>query len=568
MAEVIKNSENTDMTKTDTDIITNYDFNKKINNIKNNHISHSRVETYKSCPYRYKLSYIDDIHCLPEFDRADNALYLGTCIHRAIELNNTEKAIEEYFNTYPIIDESHETESLKMELILEKTLQMIPSGKHEVELAVNDRGINFLGYIDLLTDSNDIWDFKYSNNINHYLESGQLSLYKYFASKLGYNINNLYFLFIPKLQIKKMITETEQQYRNRIIEESKKLQPVLTKVEYQQYHIDEFFKTIDEIKNTTEEYKNGNKNIFIKKYDMCFFCGYKKYCESEGEINYMITLPENKRRDISKISKRKLWVYGAPFTGKTSFLDKCPDPLSLNTDGNISFVTMAVMPIKDGIKTDGRLVNRTFAWQIFKDTIEELEKKQNGFKTIIIDLIDDIREYCRLYEYDKLKIAHESDSGFGKGYDMIKTEFLSTMKRFFNLPYENLVIVSHEDTSRDITKKSGQNITRIAPNIQQALANKLAGMVDIVARVVVEEDGSRTLNFKSDEVVFGGGRLKGLKTTKIPLDWDAFVKVYDEATGMSNSNNVVADSQQTSQADSQPSSQPSSQESVNRESRL
>lgn len=103
------------------------------------------------------------------------------------------------------------------------------------------------------------------------------------------------------------------------------------------------------------------------------------------------------------------------------------------------------------------------------------------------------------------------------------------MRRFFNLDYENLVVVSHEDISKDITKKNGQNITRIAPNIQDAIANKIAGMVDIVARVVVEDDDSRTLNFKQNEVIFGGGRLKGISQTTIPLSWDALMDVYDQA---------------------------------------
>ena len=34
-----------------------------------------------------------------------------------------------------------------------------------------------------------------------------------------------------------------------------------------------------------------------------------------------------------------------------------------------------------------------------------------------------------------------------------------------NLDYENIVLISHEDTSKDITKKSGDKITAIKPNI-------------------------------------------------------------------------------------------------------
>ena len=68
------------------------------------------------------------------------------------------------------------------------------------------------------------------------------------------------------------------------------------------------------------------------------------------------------------------------------------------------------------------------------------------------------------------------------------------------------------------------------PNLNEKASKKIAGMVDLVARLVVDGD-KRTLNFKSDEVVFGGGRLQGVKTTEIPLSWDALCAVYDEAIG-------------------------------------
>jgi hypothetical protein len=101
------------------------------------------------------------------------------------------------------------------------------------------------------------------------------------------------------------------------------------------------------------------------------------------------------------------------------------------------------------------------------------------------------------------------------------------MKRLMMLDYENIVIISHEDTSKDITKKSGDKITSIRPNIREKVANKIAGMVDIVARVVANGD-ERTLEFKQNEVVFGGGRLTSIKDTVIPLDYEEFLKVYNQ----------------------------------------
>lgn len=239
-----------------------------------------------------------------------------------------------------------------------------------------------------------------------------------------------------------------------------------------------------------------------------------------------MTLPKNERVPVGTTKYMKGWLFGAPFSGKTTFLDNAPDPLNLNTDGNTKYVTMQRVRIRDVVTSEGRITKRKFAWEVFKEMIEELEKGSD-FKTIIVDLVEDTREMCRLYMYDKLNITHESDGGFGKGWDMIKTEYLSTMRRLLQLDY-NIFLVSHEDISKDITKKSGERITRIAPNIQEALANKLAGMVDFVARVVVEDDDSRWLSFKSNEVIFGGGRLK-IDVERIPLDWAALMKVYENA---------------------------------------
>ena len=97
-------------------------------------------------------------------------------------------------------------------------------------------------------------------------------------------------------------------------------------------------------------------------------------------------LPENKRRNIEQVHKRKLWIYGAPFSGKTTFANSFPDPLMLNTDGNVENVDAPYIPIRDNVKVEGRMTKRTLAWEVFKDTISELEKKQNTFKTIVVDL--------------------------------------------------------------------------------------------------------------------------------------------------------------------------------------
>ena len=473
------------------------------------------------------MRYIDKILTLKP-DNADNALFLGTALHTGLE-KGVDAAINEYFMQYPVITDNHINEAMKLEVMIPRAAKMIPKGEFEVEIAHDD----FIGFIDLLAPAKsetrlggeyqdlpnvyDIYDFKYSNNVSHYKESVQLHLYKYFFEKCnpGKRIRNLYYLCVPKVNIKQKKTEDLGQFRQRIQGELKDAEPQLIQVEYDQEKVLDW---MFNVKHTLE----AEEFPRVKSW-LCRYCDYTDYCQ-KGET-YML-LPKNERRNIEAVEKKVVWLYGSPFTGKTTFANRFPDPLMLNTDGNIKFVDAPYIPIKDKVEVQGRKTVKTLAWEIFKDVISELEKKDNTFKTIIVDLLEDLYEYCRLYMYDQMGITHESDDSF-KAWDKVRTEFLSTLKRLMNLDYENIILISHEDTTKDITKKGGDKLTSIKPNMQDKVANKVAGMVDIVARVVADGE-IRTLSFKTNEVIFGGGRLV-TDTNEIPLDYEAFLEVYEEA---------------------------------------
>lgn len=220
--------------------------------------------------------------------------------------------------------------------------------------------------------------------------------------------------------------------------------------------------------------------------------------------------------------KVKVWIYGSPFSGKTTFATKSKNHFVLSTDGNAQYTTDSYKVITDKVTVNGRITQRKLAWECFKEEIEALEVNTK-YDTIVVDLVEDTYEMCRLYMYQKLGITHESDDSF-RAWDKVRTEYLSTMRRLMNLPY-NIVLISHEDTSKDITKKSGENITAIKPNMNDKVANKVAGMVALVGRTVV--DGNEyTLQIKTDEVTFGGGRL-GINNIVIPLDWDEMCKLFE-----------------------------------------
>ena len=420
-------------------------------------ISHSRVECFEGCPYRYKLRYIDKYEVLKP-DNADNPLFLGTALHTGIE-KDVKTAIDEYYKNFTVITDEHINEAMKLEFQIPRAKALLPQGEYEVQIQDED----FIGFIDLLVpvkperrtvttewkdnhedgyeevivdkgNTNvigeliepaeyDLYDFKYSNNVYHYKDSPQLHLYKYYFEKThpGKKIRNMKFMLVPKVNIRQKKTEELSDFRQRIQDELQKTEIKFLEIDYNPEYIINF------LTNT----KRMLEEIEFKKEEgwLCNWCEYLEYCKKG--YDYFMNLPKNERRNIEKISKKTLWLYGSPFSGKTTFANKFPDPLMLNTDGNIKFVDAPFIPIKDEVKVTGRMTQRKFAWEVFKEAIAELEKKENDFKTIVVDLLEDTYEYCRLYMYDQMGITHESDDSF-RAWDKVRTEFLSTLKRLMN----------------------------------------------------------------------------------------------------------------------------------------
>lgn len=281
------------------------------------------------------MRYLDEIDTIASTE-PDNPLIVGTALHTGIE-KGVDAAIEEYFMSFPIIDEGHINEAIKLEYLIPKAKKLLPPGEYEVEIQDDD----FIGFIDLLAPATvfergvevpnmfDIYDFKYSNNVQHYKESKQLHLYKHFFEKThpGKHIRNLFFVFVPKNNSKQKKDESLTEFRRRIVEELGQKEIKIVKIDYQSERVTEWFQEIKTINETKEFEKNPSY--------LCRYCEYQNFCE-KGD-SFML-LPKNERRNIEKVEKRVIWIYGAPFSGKTTFANAFPDPLMLNTDGNIKFV--------------------------------------------------------------------------------------------------------------------------------------------------------------------------------------------------------------------------------------
>ncbi|RXM68409.1 NTP-binding protein [Clostridium tetani] len=477
--------------------------------------SHSRVESFKSCPYKWKLHYVDKLKTIPNQD-PNNALICGNTIHLGAE-KDLQAALEFYKSNYYVLTDLNINEIIKFEYLIPKLKNLLADiNIYAQEYLISTK--RFKGIVDLIIRNSDgtvdVFDFKYSNAIEHYMESPQLHIYKYFLEQKGFKVRKLGFIFIPKISIRQKQTEDLYQFRKRLDQELKASEINLLEVNYNPNKVIEFMDSIVDINETTEYKKNPTR--------LCDWCEYKDYC-MKG-IDYML-LPKNERRERKIDTNPDLWIYADSYVGKSTFIDQYDDLLFLNTDGNTDNTTSPVIRIMDKVWYEGRMQKKKFAWEFFIEAIEELEKKENDFKRVCIDLVEDLYEHCRLYTYNKLGIEHEQDAGFGKGWDMVRTEYLSAIKRLKNLGYQ--IIYISKEVVKEINLKNGAKLTTINPNINDKVANVLAGTVDLTVRAYMKDE-DRFLQLEKKENVFGGGRFN-FKVKKIPLDMKEFIKALEEA---------------------------------------
>lgn len=250
--------------------------------------SYSRLECFAKCPYQYQLRYIDKLKTIPD-QEANNPLYLGTAIHLAFETGSVQAAIDNYKSNYNVITDLVENECIKLEYFIPKVLELLPDAECEVELMTD----SFIGYIDrlvyLFTDDEgirhyEIWDYKYCAEASKkkYLVSPQLSLYKAYFEETHENcvVDALRYVFIPKINIRQKKTETLWEFRQRLQEHLEASEISVVEVDYNNETIPQFQECCQHLETVTEFPKNPSK--------LCDWCQYQKYCESNGEIDWMI----------------------------------------------------------------------------------------------------------------------------------------------------------------------------------------------------------------------------------------------------------------------------------------
>lgn len=243
--------------------------------------SYSNISTFGNCPYRWYLNYVEKLKTLPDTN-ADNALWLGLALHKGIETGSVEEGIAEYKSHFNVITDDNINWITQLEYQLPRVIEMLPTdGEHELEIKTDD----FVGFVDYVS-GDTLYDFKFSNNIDNYTKSPQLSIYKYYLElvRSDIKINHLKYVFVPKISIrqkhKAKPPETLMEFRTRLKEHLEASEIKFVEVPYAYDSVTDFQECCNIIRECKEFPKNPTR--------LCGWCPYQKYCESNGKEDWMI----------------------------------------------------------------------------------------------------------------------------------------------------------------------------------------------------------------------------------------------------------------------------------------
>lgn len=186
----------------------------------------------------------------------------------------------------------------------------------------------------------------------------------------------------------------------------------------------------------------------------------------------MSFLPQPGRVKRDKDQFVRLFLYAEPGFGKSYFADQFPEPFIINTDGNLPYYTAPGLIVNqwEASKNEPEAKNRSFV-----DVVDELVKNNGyGYKTIVVDLIENVYELARQAKLAEFGLNHESDAGgYGKGYQIVRDPFYVVMKKLYSLPL-NIILLSHEN-EKVIKDRIGREYTYFMPNLTDTVVKKLSG---------------------------------------------------------------------------------------------
>ena len=181
-----------------------------------------------------------------------------------------------------------------------------------------------------------------------------------------------------------------------------------------------------------------------------------------------------------------------------------------------------------------RIKSLTITKLDMKAIMRELKKPEvkEVYKSLIVDTIDILADYCQKYVCNQLGIENIGDGGWTtNGWSKYKKEFEDVFRTLSQLGYA-IVFISH-DKEKTIKPQNGPEYQQIGSSMQSSALAIIENMCDLIAYAhpKVNADGGfeRVLTLRSlDNSIRCGGRFKYIKS-EVPFSYEALTQALNDA---------------------------------------
>lgn len=234
-------------------------------------------------------------------------------------------------------------------------------------------------------------------------------------------------------------------------------------------------------------------------------------------------LPAKKTITQSELSDKMVTIYGPPGVGKSTLASQW------GGGGGLFFNCASEL---DGFEVFQVPIGK---WDDFREYGWAISESPEKYPCSIIDTADALGVYCSEWVREHLKIVHEGDLDYGRGWQVLKDQWSVTIAKLAAVPKHGVVLVAHSEDKEVKTRSAQYNKAQIRG--VKSIRTAMLDMSDLVLYIdFAEGEDSEARVIKTKPSRYWDAKERG-SNPRLPAEiiwpvdqngWDLIKAAYEE----------------------------------------